>query len=206
MTQQNSLLSEDSIYKKKLFYDNGIRFTEVKAKLITEYKPPTPVLKTQVNQTLASSSGLVQNGTSHYSATLTLLFYSKKEYADWIQYVGTQHKYYDEKGTIYLGIITGEPDVKTAEMESKYIVTAALSLIRKQEFEYRYQTQFIDTDRHWAKDYIDEMQQMGLISTNWESDGEAVAYFRPNDPATRAEAVSLLMRTYSYVDKLLRGY
>jgi hypothetical protein len=206
MTQQNVLLSEDSIYKKKLFYDNGIRYTEVKAKLITEYKPPTPFLKTHVNQTLASSAGLVQSGTSHYNATLTLLFYSKKEYADWLQFIGSQHKYYDEKGTIYNGIVTGEPDVKTAEMETKYIVTIGMSLIRKQEFEYRYRTNFIDIDNHWAKDYIDEMQQKGLIATNWEQDGESVAYFRPDEPATRAEVVTLLMRTYSHVDKLLRGY
>ncbi|MWV43097.1 S-layer homology domain-containing protein [Paenibacillus sp. HJL G12] len=206
MTQQNTLQSEDAVYKKKLFYDNGMKFTEVKAKLITEYKPPTPSLKTHVNQTLASSAGLVQNGTSHYNATLTMLFYSKKEYADWLQYIGSQHKYFDEKGTVYIGIITGEPDVKTAEMETKYIVTIGLSLVRKQEFEYRYKTRFIDIDAHWAEDYIIEMQQLGLIATNWTGDGEEVDYFRPDDPVTRAESVTLLMRTYRYVDKLLRGY
>ena len=121
MTQQNTFHSEDSKYKKKLFYDNGIRFTEVHAKLITEYSPPTPSLKSSVNQTLSSSAGLVQNGTSHYNTTLTLLFYSKKEFADWLQYIGSQHKYYDEKGTIYIGVVTGQPDIKTAEMETKYI-------------------------------------------------------------------------------------
>lgn len=205
MTQQNTLVSEDYNFKKKLFYDTGINFTEVRAKIISEYKPPTPTLKSKVNQTLHSSAGLVQSGTSHYSATLTLLFYSKKEYADWLQHIGAKHKYYDEKGTIYVGIVTGEPDITTAEMETKYIITVGLSLIRKQEFDYRYITQFIDTDNHWAKDYIDEMLQMGLISTDY-SDGEDVAYFRPDEAITRAESISLLMRTYRHVDKLLRGY
>ncbi|OBR67744.1 glycoside hydrolase family 18 [Paenibacillus oryzae] len=206
MTQQNPLLSEDSVYKKKLFYDNGIRFTEVKARLIREYKPPTPVLKTQVNQTLAASAGLVQNGTSHYMATLTLLFYSKKEYAEWLQYIGSQHKYYDEKGTIYTGIVSGEPDVQTAEMETKYLVTIGMNLVRKQEFEYRYKTEFIDTDAHWAKTHIEDMQKRGLVATNWEGDGESVAYFRPDEAATRAETITFLMRTYRFADKLLRGY
>lgn len=206
MTQQNTVQSEDAVYKKKLFYDNGIKFTEVKAKLITEYKPPSPVLKSHVNQTLASSAGLIQNGTSHYSATLTLLFYSKKEYADWLQYIGSQHKYYDEKGTVYVGIITGDPEIKTAEFETKYIVSVGLSLVRKQEFEYRYRTKFIDIDGHWAVDYINEMQQLGLIATNGSSNGEDVDYFRPNDPITRAETITLFMNTYRHVDRLLRGY
>ncbi|ALA07166.1 glycoside hydrolase family 18 [Brevibacillus phage SecTim467] len=206
MTQQNTLFSEDRVYKKRLFYDNGLRYMEVKAKLITEYKPPTPSLKTHVNQTLSSSAGLVQNGTSHYNATLTMLFYSKKEYADWLQFIGSSHKYYDEKGTVYLGIVTGEPDIKTAEMETKYIVTIGLSLIRKQDFEYRFQTQFIDIENHWAKDYINEMQQRGLVATDSSTDGESIAYFRPDDALTRAEGITLLMRTYRYAEKLLRGY
>lgn len=206
MTQQNVILNEDSIYKKKLFYDNGIGYQQVQAKLITEYKPPAPTMKSQVNQTLTSSAGMIQAGTSHYMATITLLFYSKKEYADWLQFVGSQHKYYDEKGTVYVGVVVGEPDIKTAEMETKYIVTVELALIRKQDFEYRYTTNFLDIEDHWAKDYINEMQQMGLVATNWSSDGSNVDYFRPNDPITRSESVTLLMRSYRYIDKLLRGY
>ncbi|WP_018884223.1 S-layer homology domain-containing protein [Paenibacillus massiliensis] len=206
MTQQNVILNEDSIYKKKLFYDNGIGYQQIQAKLITEYKPPTPTMKSQVNQTISSSAGMIQAGTSHYTATITLLFYSKKEYADWLQFIGSQHKYYDEKGTVYVGVVVGEPDIKNAEMETKYIITIELALIRKQDFEYRYMTNFLDIDDHWAKDYINEMQQMGLVATNWSSDGSNVDYFRPNDPITRSESVTLLMRSYRYIDKLLRGY
>jgi len=206
MTQQNTYMSEDSVYKKKLFYNNGLEFVQVKAKLITEYKPPSPVMKTQVNQTLASSAGLVQSGTSHYHATLTLLFYSKKEYADWLLHIGAQHKYYDEKGSVYVGIVTGEPVVKTAEIETKYIISVGLSLIRKQEFEYRYKTEFIDIENHWAESFIDDAQKLGLVATNYEADGETVQYFRPDEAIIRAEAVALLMRTYRHVDKLLRGF
>ncbi|WP_151734134.1 S-layer homology domain-containing protein [Paenibacillus tengchongensis] len=206
MTQQSPISNEDAVFKKQLFYDDGKRYRKVQARLITEYKPPSPNLKSHVNQTLASSAGLVQSGTSHYETTLTLLFYSKKEYADWLQYIGSQHKYYDEKGTVYVGIVTGRPEIRTAEAETKYIVTAALSLVRKQEFEYRYTSNFIDTEGHWAAKHIGDMQQMGLIATNWSADGEDVAYFRPDDPLVRSEAVTLLMRTHRYVDKLLRGY
>jgi S-layer homology domain len=205
MTQQNAFKSEDSNYKKKLFYDNGIRFTEVKGRIISDYKPPSPNLKTQVNQTLASSAGLVGNGTSHYNSTITLLFYSKKEFADWLQFIGAEHRFYDEKGTIYVGLVTGEPDIKTVEMETKYMVTVGLALVRKQDHEYRYENQFIDIEDHWAKSYIDEMQQRGLIS-NYSSDGESVAYFRPDKVTTRAEGITFLMRSYRYIDRILRGY
>lgn len=206
MTQQNTLLNEDAIYKKKLFYDDGKQFRQVQAKLITEYKPPTPSMKAHANETLNSSAGLIQSGTSHYTATITLLFYSKVEYADWLMFIGSKHKYYDEKGSVYIGIVSGEPDIKTAEMETKYIISVGLILIRKQDFEYRYKTNFIDIENHWAKDYINEMQQMGLVATNWSSDGADVDYFRPDDPVTRAETITLLMRSYRHLSKLLRGY
>ncbi len=206
MTQQNTITNEDSVYKKKLFYDNGKEFTKVESKIINEYKPPTPVTKSHANQTIMSSSGLVQSGTAHYTATLTLLFYSKKEYADWIQYIGAQHKYYDEKGSVYVGIVEGSPDVRTAEMETKYMVSVNFLFIRKQDFEYRYESNFLDTEGHWAEKYITEMQEMGLVTTAWSSDGTDVEYFRPNDPITRAETISLMMRAYRYMDKLLRGF
>ncbi len=144
MTQQSPNKSEDVIYKKRLFYDNGIRFVEVKAKFISEYKPPAPTLKSHVNETFSYSAGLVNRGTSHYTAALTLLFYSKKEYADWLSFIGSEHKYYDEKGTIYLGVVTGKPDIQTAEMETKYIIQVQMSLIRKQGDEYRCKSQFMD--------------------------------------------------------------
>ena len=50
------------------------------------------------------------------------------------------------------------------------------------------------------------MQQLGLIATNQTHDGEEVVYYRPDDPTIRSEAITMLMRTYRYVDRLLRGY
>ena len=205
MTQQSPYRSEEAIYKKRLFYDNGIRFVEVKAKLINEYKPPAPSLKSHVNETLSSSAGLVNRGTSHYTASLTLLFYSKKEYADWLSFISSEHKYYDEKGTIYLGIVTGEPDIRTAEMETKYIITVNMTFIRKQDHEYRYRNQFIDLKDHWASSFIEEMEQRGIVTVT-EDEGDSIPYFRPNQACTRAEGITFIMRSYRYLDRILRGY
>lgn len=205
MTQQNELYSEDSVYKKKLFYDNGVRFVKVKARVINDYKPPTPSMKTHVNQTLQASAGMVTQGTSHYTTSLTLLFYSKKEYADWLQFIGATHKYYDEKGSIYVGIVTGEPDVQTAEIETKYIVTITLSLIRKQDYEFRHTNPFIDVKGHWSEQYVDEMQKRGLIAT-YDANGDVVQYFTPDRLANRGEITAFLIRSYKYMDRILRGF
>lgn len=205
MTQQNTFFSEDNMYKKKLFYDNGLRYVEVKGRIVNDYKPPAPVMKSHANATLNGSAGLVQGGTSHYTTTLTLLFYSKKEFADWLQFIGAEHKYYDEKGTIYIGIVNGEPDIRAVEQESKYLVTVNLLLVRKQDFDYRSISPFIDIGGHWAEQYIKDMQERGLISV-YDYNGDPVQYFRPEDHLTRGEGAAFLMRTFRFIDKLLRGY
>lgn len=205
MTMQKPLDGEDSTYRRVLFYDNGIKWREVKAKQVNEYKPPTPVLKTSINDHIQAPANLVNQGTSHYTATITLLFYSKQDYSEWLQYIGSQHKYYDEKGTIYIGIVAGEPSVQTVEQESKYIVSVGMYLVRKQEFENRLPYQFVDIADHWARTFIEEMQQRGLIAQYW-NDGQGVQYFRPEDKLIRSEAAALIMRTYKYLDRLLRGY
>lgn len=205
VAQQKPNKTNDDVFKRKLFYDNGIRFVEVKGRLTGEYRPPTPVLKSHANTTIQSSSGLVSLGTSHYVTTLQFLFYSKDEFADWLQYIGAEHKYYDEKGTIYVGVVNGDVDIKSVEQESKYLVTVNLILIRKQDFEFRHQYPFIDIENHWAKTYIDEMQQRGLIST-YASDGTPVQYFQPEVWITRAQTTAFMTRAYKYIEKILRGY
>jgi len=205
MTQQNTLYGEDHTYRRRLFYDNGLKFVECKGRHVLDYTPPTPVMKAHANANLQASAGLVQGGTSHYTTSITLLFYSKKEFADWLQFVGSEHKYYDEKGTVYLGIVNGEPDIRTAEQESKYIVSINLLLVRKQDFEFRHKSPFIDIGGHWSEEYIKDMQEKGLISV-YDYNGDEVQYFRPEDHLTRAEGAAFIMRSFRLVDKLLRGY
>ncbi|MCY8957245.1 S-layer homology domain-containing protein [Bacillus cereus] len=205
MAQQKPSKSNDDVFKRKLFYDNGIRFVQVRGRMTGDYKPPTPVLKSHINENIQSSAGLVGKGTSHYSTTIQFLFASKEEFADWLQFIGAEHKYYDEKGTIYLGIVNSDLDIKTAEFETKYIITVNLMLIRKQDFEYRHQYPFIDIENHWAQTYIDEMQKRGLITT-YASDGTPVQYFQPEVWITRAQTASYMTRTFKYIEKILRGY
>lgn len=203
MTQQNYYFNEDRGYKKRLFYYNGIRYVEVKARIVNEYKPPTPVMKTSINQTLAGPSGLVNQGVSHYSAAFTLLFYSKKEYADWLQFIRFTHKYYDEKGSIYLGLVQGEPRIEAVEQETKYLVNVEFVFVKKFDYDYN-NVPFTDIESHWAKQHIQEMTQRGLV-TKYTYTGDEVHYFRPEDELTRAEAIAFLIRTYRYLDRILKG-
>lgn len=205
MPQQRPYSSEDDVYKKRLFYDNGIRYIEVPGKFVNDYKPPVPKMKSHANETLQSPSGLVQSGTAHYTTSLTLLFYSKKEYADYLQFIGSQHKYYDEKGTIYIGVIDGDPEVSSLEMHTKYMLTVNLLLIRKSEFEVRSMENYIDTAGHWAEQYVNDMKERNLI-TVYGYNGDFVQYYRPEDQILRGEAASMILRSFKYLDKVLRGF
>lgn len=205
MAQQKPNKTNDDVFKRKLFYDNGIKFVQVRGRLTGEYKPPTPVLKSSINTNLQSSAGMVSQGTAYYTTTLQFLFYSKEEYADWLQFIGAEHKYYDEKGTIYVGVVNGDLDLRTEEFETKYIVSVNLNLIRKQDFEFRHQYPYIDIEDHWAETYIDEMQQRGLIAT-YDTDGTPVQYFQPEVWITRAQTTTYMTRTYKHIEKILRGY
>ncbi|MDQ0176233.1 S-layer homology domain-containing protein [Bacillus chungangensis] len=205
MAQQKPNKTNDDVFKRKLFYDNGIRFVQVRGRMTNEYKPPTPNLMTHANINLQSSAGIISKGTSHYSVTIQLLFTSKNEYADWLQFIGAEHKFYDEKGTIFLGVVNGDLDIRAVEFETKYLITVNLLMIRKQDFEFRHQYPFIDIENHWAQTYIDEMQQRGLIST-YAADGTPVQYFHPEKWITRAETTAFMTRTYKHIDKMLRGY
>ncbi|MGG1263852.1 S-layer homology domain-containing protein [Brevibacillus laterosporus] len=205
MTQQNTYNSEDNVYKKRIFYDNGLKFVEVKGRIVMDYKPPTPVMKSHANSTIQSPSGLIQGGTAHYTMTLTMLFYSKKEFADWLQFIGAEHRFYDEKGSIYTGIVNGEPDIRTVEQESKYLVSVNFLLVRKSEFEFRHQAPYVDLGGHWSEQYVTDLQEKGLI-TVYDYNGDAIQYFRPEEHLIRSEAAAFLLRTFRHLDKLLRGY
>ena len=46
-----------------------------------------------------------QMGVSSYKAIINVLFRDKKSYHDYVMYVGWTHKFYDEKGNIYVGVV-----------------------------------------------------------------------------------------------------
>lgn len=205
MAQQKPGKTNDDVFKRKLFYDNGIRFVQVKGRMTGDYKPPSPTVKSHANIHIQSSSGLISKGTSHYTTSMQFLFASKEEYADWLQFIGSQHKYYDEKGTIYVGVVSGDLNIETAESESKYLVTVGLILIRKQDFEYRDELPYVDLENHWAETYINEMQQRGILAV-YEVDGEPVQYFQPETWVTRAQTTAFMTRTFKHIDNILRGF
>lgn len=203
MTQQNVNINENNTYKRKLFFDNGIRYIEVKAKHVNDYIPPTPSIKTQLNPVIFGTAGLVGQGISHYTMQETLLFYNKSDFAQWLQFIGTKHKYYDEKGSIFYGLVTGEPQIQTMEAQTKYMVTCSFILIKKQEEEYKH-ARYLDVNGHWAETYINEMQDRNLIKS-FDDQGNEIQYFIPDEKSNRAEICEYLVNTYRYVESILRG-
>lgn len=202
MSQQYPFGDANERYKKKLFVDTGMEYVQVNARIIEPYTPPTPQPKVQELEIINAPSHFHQMGISSYKCTLNLLFNDKKSYNDYLMYCGWTHKFYDEKGHIYLGALDSIKP-KAVEASRRYKVEITLILVKKDLYDRKDRFHFQDIDGHWAEDEIKEMANLGLI-TVITKDGQPVLYFRPNAYVTRAEFVAFLNRTRRFIERVIR--
>lgn len=202
MTQQLLFDNANERYKRKLFISTGYDFIEVKARIIEPYAPPTPQLKNQEIKVINAPSHFQHLGISSYKCSLTLLFYDKESYADYVQYVGWTHKFYDEKGNIYLGSVDSVK-VVTKEANTKYAIEITMSLVKKDRIDTKLDVPFQDIQNTWFEKDVIEMAQFGLVQLV-NIDGTPVLYFKPNNIVTRAEFITFLNRTRRLLDKIIR--
>jgi hypothetical protein len=207
MPSQNPFGSSNEKYRKKLFVDTGMNFVEVKCRVIEPYSPPTPQPKMKELQVVNAPSHFHQMGISSYKAKLTLLFNTKQDYVDYIAFCGWTHKFYDERGAIYLGSLESiNPQAKQAS--TRYLVEVNLILIKKDAYDQQDRFEYQDLDGqtdnpHWAYNDITEMSNAGLVSLV-NKDGSPVLYFRPNAYITRAEFIVFLNRTRRFIERVVR--
>jgi hypothetical protein len=202
MPQQYVFGSPNDKYKKKLFVDTGTSFMEVKARIVEPYTPPTPQFNVKELKIVNAPSHIQNMGISSYKATLTLLFNDKQSYSEYLMWCGWTHKFYDEKGSIYLGSVENMK-VSIHEAERRYLVEIDLVLVKKDVYKEKDRFEFQDISGHWAEQDIREMANLGLI-TVITRDGQPVLYFRPNAYITRAEFITFLNRTRRLLDKIIQ--
>ncbi|MEK3838202.1 S-layer homology domain-containing protein [Paenibacillus sp. FSL R7-0128] len=199
-------------YKKRLFVESGLSFTEVDAKIIEPYAPPSPQLSLKEIKILNAPSHFHQMGISSYKVHLNLLFKDKEAYNNYLTYCGWTHKFYDERGVLYLGSLESiTPTIVwlNNELDSNldqnrgYKCVVELVLIKKDKYDQKHRFEYQDTAGHWAETDIEEMADAGLVTVVY-ADGTPVLYFRPNGYITRAEFVSFLNRTRRFVERVLR--
>lgn len=202
MPQQYPYGNADDRYKKKLFVDTGMTFMEVEARIIEPYSSPQPQPRAKEIQVINAPSAFHQTGFGSYKVSLSLLFNTKQAYADYMVFSGWTHKFYDEKGSIYLGALES---VKATPKEAttKYKVDITLLLIKKDKYDEKDRFEFTDIKGHWAEKEIGEMANLGLVTVT-ATDGEMVLNFRPNAYITRAEFISFLNRTRRFIERVLR--
>lgn len=189
-------------YKKKLYVDTGMNYTEVKARIIEPYTSPQQQPRSKEIQIINAPSHFHGTGFSSYKLSLTLLFNDKQTYADYLAFSGWTHKFYDEKGSIYLGAL--ESIKATPKVAStKYKVEITLLLVKKDKYDEKDRFEFTDIKGHWAETEIAEMANLGLV-TVMATDGAMVLNFRPNAYITRAEFVAFLNRTRRFIEQVLR--
>lgn len=93
-----------------------------------------------------------------------------------------------------LGIVGGYPDQTfqpNAEITRAEVVTILTKLIDFNQVKNTSSAQFTDIKGHWAASNINRIAAIGVLS------GRGDGRFAPKDNTTRAEAVSLLLRTLS---------
>jgi len=189
-------------YKKKLFIDVGMSFKEVNGKIVEPYTPPTPVPKVAKIEILEGPSHIHHSGISAYKTDFRLLFNDRKSYVEYMAYVGSTHKFYDERGQIYIGVVESIKP-KSVEGNKRYLLDVSLALVKKDQYDKQDFFKFQDIQGHWAEDQIAEMANLGILSIV-TIDGEPVLYFRPDDYVTRGEFVAMLNRTRRLLEKVLR--
>jgi len=196
-------LDDNHRYKKRLFVDVGMTFEEVNARIIEPYSPPAPVPKIARLDIINGPSHIHHSGISVYKTSFSLLFPNRRSYVEYMTYVGSTHKFYDERGQIFIGTVE---DIKPRAIEAnrRYVLDVSLILVKKDQYDKKDFFQFQDIEGHWAENQISEMANLGILSVT-TIDGEPVLYFRPNDFVTRGEFVAMLNRTRRLLEKLLRG-
>lgn len=195
-------LDDNHRYKKRLFVDVGMTFEEVNAKIIEPYSPPAPVPKIARLDIINGPSHIHHSGISVYKTSFSLLFPNRRSYVEYMTYVGSTHKFYDERGQIFIGTVE---DIKARSVEAnkRYVLDVSMILVKKDQYDKKDFFQFQDIEGHWAEEQISEMANLGILSVT-TIEGEPVLYFRPNDFATRGEFVAMLNRTRRLLEKVLR--
>lgn len=202
MTQQNPQGNSNMRYKKRLFVDTGMGYVEVKARIVEPYTPPTPQYRAAEQKILNAPSHIMSDGITSYKASLTLLFQTKQDMSDYLLYSGWTHKFYDERGAIYLGTVESmRPTV--VEASRRYKVEMSLLLVKKASYEKQNRFEFQDIQGHPRQLDIEEMANLGLVSVI-AKDGQPVLYFRPEAFITRAEFVAFCNRTRKFIEKVVR--
>ncbi|GBF32193.1 hypothetical protein DCCM_0384 [Desulfocucumis palustris] len=208
MTQQFINDTANRKYRLRLFVDKGIDFVEVRGKILAPYTPPEPAAKFKEHRITTAPSHIHHQGFASYRVKLRLYFSDRESYAEYMAYAHAAHKFYDEKGAIFLGGVEGMTRT-VYQGTGKSIVELSLVMIKKDTYEQKHRAQFLDlVDVHrgepmWYAQDVHEMADSGLIALV-NRDGSPVLYFDGDKNATRAEFVTFLNRTRRWAERVIR--
>ncbi|MGA4519195.1 S-layer homology domain-containing protein [Solibacillus silvestris] len=203
MSQQFPHGSANDKYKRRLFVDNGFDYQEVKARIIEPYTNPTPQMNSKEIKLINAPSHFHQMGVASYKSVLTLLFEDKESYTEYMAYVGWGHKFYDERGAIYLGTVES---IKTTSVEAqkRFKVEVSLMMIKKSQADH-HKNEILFQDISPSSGFYDSvvaLTRLGVIQSH-NDEGQPTIYFNPNADLTRVQLVAFMMRTKRLLDKML---
>ena len=211
MAQQDINKNRAISFKRVLFVKglNGLMkiassepLNEDCGKIIEEFVPPTPSLKTTELKVINGVSCFHSTGVSSYKIELKVLFNTKLLYLDFITNIKNDFIYFDESGSIYNCVVMGEPAIERVEGGRRYIVKITLQGIRKNKFSEDYYVEFSDISNSPFKEDINDLVKCNLISTVNQM-GDYIYVFRPGNGLKRSECATLLNRLRKYIQKMM---
>jgi hypothetical protein len=175
------------------------------ARIVEEYTPPTPSYKMSELKISNSASILHGTGKSSYKIGLRILFPNKLTYSEFILNSSNTFKYYDEKGSVFLGSINESLEVKRTEGGQVYDVKVNLIAVRKSTDDRLTRIQFSDLEgvvNTIEMKSITNSARAGLI-TLIDAYGNYIYNFRPGDYIKRSETAVIINKLRKYIERML---
>ena len=111
--------------------DSDEQVTMAIGRIVEEYTPPSPSMKFVELRIANAPAHIHSTGKSSYKIGLRILFPDKILFNDFMFFSGNTFKYYDEKGSVYLGAIEGDISIKRSEGGTVYDVSFTLRAVKK---------------------------------------------------------------------------
>lgn len=147
---------EDDVYEKHLI-----------ARIVDDYTPPTPTMKTAELKIANAPSKLHSDGKAVYKIQLRLIFPDKLTYNSFMFFCQNQFKFYDERGGIYMCVMT-DMETKRVEAGKRYDIKITLQGTRKEVEDVKETVSFTDTTQAGYKLYIRDSEALYLHDFSFE--------------------------------------
>lgn len=167
----------EEIASSKGMYTDELGVDHAVARIVEDYMPPTPTVKSAELKISNAPSRLHAGGKESYKIGLRLIFPDKLSYNDFLFLCGNEFKFYDEKGAIFQCVMVGSPESRRIEAGSRYDVRIQLVGVKKETEEEEEVIKYTDLTSDTVKElYVSSSaNSTGYIDINFSAIGKSIS-------------------------------